>query len=59
MIENGVAEIRRVAYDIDATAVGIRDMGLPDDLGALLVAILKTGTPLDGPALQDVTIRLA
>ena len=49
VIRDGMAEIRRVEYDVEATAAGIRQLGLPDDAAAKLVAILRTGRPLDGP----------
>ncbi len=48
VIENGVAEIRRVPYDIEATVVGIRDMGLPEDMAEALITILRTGKPWSG-----------
>jgi len=50
VIEDGMAGIRRVAYDIEATAAGIRGMGLASGAAEALIAILKTGTPLAGPA---------
>jgi len=50
VIEDGMAEIRRVEYDIEATATGIREMGLANDAAEALIAILKTGTPLARPA---------
>lgn len=48
-IENGMAEIRRVEYDIEATVAGIRGMGLPDQVGEALISILRTGRPCIGP----------
>jgi putative phosphoesterase len=57
VIEDGLAEIRRVTYDIEATAAGIREMGLAEDAAAGLIAILKTGRPLDGPAPGGGTPR--
>lgn len=57
VIEDGMAEIRRVTYDIEATAAGIREMGLAEDAAASLVAILKTGRPLDGRAPGGGTPR--
>jgi predicted phosphodiesterase len=48
VIEDGVAEIRRVAYDIEATAAGIPGMGLPDEVGEALISILRTGKPRVG-----------
>jgi len=59
VIEDGMAEIRRVEYDIEATAAGIREMGLAEDAAASLVAILTTGRPLDGPASGGDTPRPA
>jgi predicted phosphodiesterase len=50
VIEDGMAEIRRAEYDIEATAEGIRKMGLANGAAEALIAILKTGTPLVGPA---------
>jgi len=50
VIRNGVAEIRRVEYDIEQAAAGIREMGLANDAAEALIAILKTGTSLAGPA---------
>ena len=47
VIKDGVAEIRRVAYDIDATVAGIREMRLADDVTQALITILLTGKPLD------------
>jgi putative phosphoesterase len=45
VIEDGVAEIRRVEYDVEETAAGIREMGLAGDLTDTLIAILLTGKP--------------
>jgi putative phosphoesterase len=59
VIEDGMAQIRRVEYDIEATASGIREMGLAEDAATSLVAILKTGRPLDGPAPEGDTPRPA
>ena len=50
VIQDGVAEIRRVEYDIEETVAGIREIGFADDVAASLIAILKTGKPLEGPA---------
>lgn len=49
VIQNGVAEIRRVAYDIEATVGGIRKMGLADDVTGALITILMTGKPSGAP----------
>ena len=45
VIEDGVAEIRRVEYDVEETAVGIRRMGLAGEVADALIAILRTGKP--------------
>lgn len=49
VIEDGVAEIRRVEYDIEETAAGIRGMGLAGDLTDTLITILRTGKPCADP----------
>lgn len=49
VIQDGAAEIRRVAYDIEATVAGIRDMGFAEDVVEALIAILRTGKPCAGP----------
>jgi putative phosphoesterase len=43
VIRDGMAEIRRVEYDIEATIAGIRKMELADDATDALVTILRTG----------------
>ena len=43
IIRNGVAEIRRVEYDISATEVGIRNMDLDERLAKTLISILRSG----------------
>ncbi len=43
VVEDGVAEIRRVAYDIEATVAGIRGMGLPPEATEALIGILRSG----------------
>lgn len=48
VIKGGVAEIRGVAYDIEVTVAGIREMGLGEDVTRALIAILLTGKPLGG-----------
>jgi len=48
VIEDGMAEIRRVEYDIEATAAGIREMGLPEDVGQALISILRARKPRIG-----------
>jgi putative phosphoesterase len=50
VIQDGKTEIRRVRYDIEGTAAGIREMALAADLAETLVAILRTGRPSAGPA---------
>lgn len=49
VVEDGVAEIRRVEYDVEETAAGIRGMGLAGDLTDALIGILRTGKPCAGP----------
>jgi len=48
VIQDGVAEIRRAAYDIEATVTGIRGMGLANEITEALVTILVTGKPWAG-----------
>jgi len=43
VIQDGVAEIRRVEYDIEAAVTGIRKMGLADDVTEKLISMLRTG----------------
>jgi putative phosphoesterase len=43
VVENGVAEIRRVAYDLEETVAGLRAMGLPTEAAEALIAILRSG----------------
>jgi putative phosphoesterase len=45
VIQDGVAEIRRVEYDIEAAVTGIRNMGLADDAIEALISMLRTGKP--------------
>ena len=45
VIEDGMAEIRRVEYDIEETAAGIRGMGLTGEMADALIDILQTGRP--------------
>jgi putative phosphoesterase len=45
VIEDGVAEIRRVEYDVEETVVGIRRMGLAGEVADALIATLRTGKP--------------
>jgi hypothetical protein len=49
IFESGVAEIRRVEYDIEAAIVGIRKMGLAADITEALMTILRTGQPCADP----------
>jgi putative phosphoesterase len=49
VIEDGMAEIRRVEYDIEATAAGIKTMGITGDAAEALSRIFRTGSPLAGP----------
>jgi putative phosphoesterase len=53
VIKDGVAEIRRVAYDIEVTVAGIREMGLGDDVTRALITILMTGKPLSNPVAES------
>jgi diadenosine tetraphosphatase ApaH/serine/threonine PP2A family protein phosphatase len=43
VVQDGVPEIRRVPYDIEATIAGIRKMGLSTEAAEALVGILRTG----------------
>lgn len=43
VIRDGMAEIRRVPYDIEATVAGTRGMGLTNGATEALVTILRTG----------------
>ena len=58
VIQDGVAEIRRVAYDIEATVAGIRKMGLADDVTGGLITILLTGKPLAEPPAEGTSGNL-
>lgn len=49
VIQDGVAEIRRVAYDVEATVAGIRNMRLAAKSAVALIAMLRTGKPVAGP----------
>ncbi len=51
VIHEGVAEIRRVAYDVEETAAGLRAMGLPPESTEALIAILRSGRT--GPDLKE------
>ncbi len=59
VIKDGVAEIRRVAYDIEATVAGLRRMGLADDMTAGLITILLTGKHLGHSSEEGVAGSLA
>lgn len=55
VIQDGVTEIRRVPYDIEATIAGIRAMGLAGDVTRALITILLTGQPAgDSPGGREV-----
>ena len=56
IIQDGVAEIRRVDYDIEAAVAGVRGMGLADEIAAALIGILRTGKPSASPS-DDVANR--
>jgi putative phosphoesterase len=43
IIEDGVAEIHRVAYDVEATVAGLGKLSLPADVAQALVNTLRTG----------------
>ncbi len=43
VIQDGVAELRRVAYDVEKTIAGLRAMGLPPEAAEALVATLRSG----------------
>ena len=49
VVEDGVAEIRRVEYEVEETAAGIRGMGLTGEAADALIGILRTGKPCIGP----------
>ena len=49
VVQDGVAEIRRVSYDIEATIAGIRRMGLSSEAADALIRILRTGLPRSFP----------
>lgn len=53
LIQDGVVEIRRVAYDIEATVGGIRDMGLSEHVAKALMTLLRTGKPLLDRAAEE------
>lgn len=53
VIKDGVAEIRRVAYDIEATVAGIRSMRLDAATTEGLIAILRTGKSLAVSGRED------
>ncbi len=44
-----MAEIRRVAYDIEAAVAGIGKLGLAEDVTQALITILRTGRPVGDP----------
>ena len=49
VVQDGVAEIHRVPYDMDATIAGIRKMGLSVEAAEALIGILRTGRPNSFP----------
>jgi putative phosphoesterase len=53
IIQDGVAEIRRVAYDIEAAVAGIRRLHLPAEATDTLIAILRTGRPCAHPERKN------
>jgi putative phosphoesterase len=44
ILQDGMAEIRRVEYDVAATVAGIRGMGLADEAATALIDILQKGS---------------
>jgi putative phosphoesterase len=56
VIEDGMAEIRRVEYDVEATVAGIQGMGLASDVTDALIGILRTGKPCAGPVPEKAPI---
>lgn len=53
VIQDGVVEIRRVGYDVEAAATGIRETGLPEEIANALISILRTGRPPAGPPEEE------
>jgi putative phosphoesterase len=53
VVQDGVAEIRRAAYDVEATIAGIRRMGLDVDAGEALAEILRSGAPREQGSSPD------
>jgi putative phosphoesterase len=53
VIRDGVPEIHRVAYDVEETVKGIRDMGLADHVAKALQRLLRTGEPLSDAACEE------
>jgi putative phosphoesterase len=56
VIEDGMAEIRRVEYDVEATVAGIRGMGLVSHVGEALIDMLRTGKPFAGPVPEKTPL---
>jgi putative phosphoesterase len=52
VIEDGMAEIRRVEYDVEATVAGIRGMGLANEVAEELIDMLRTGEPYSDPGVR-------
>ena len=50
VVRDGVAEIRRVRYNMEATIAGIRKMGLSVEAAEALIGILRTGQPNSVPS---------
>jgi diadenosine tetraphosphatase ApaH/serine/threonine PP2A family protein phosphatase len=53
VIRDGVPEIYRVAYNVEATVRGIRDMGLAEYVAKALQGLLRTGEPLNEDACEE------
>jgi predicted phosphodiesterase len=45
IIQDGIAEIRRVSYDVESAVAGIRHLRLPREAADALIVMLRTGRP--------------
>jgi hypothetical protein len=50
---DGVAQIRRAPYDIEAAIADIQSMGLADDIANAMIMIFRTGQPLASRPAHD------
>ncbi len=57
VVQDGVTEIRRVAYEIEAAIAGIQKMGLADDVADALITILRTGKPCADSPVEGKAVR--